>query len=176
MKSNEEVWKPIKNFENYYISNYGNVISKNYNSNHNKPKQLKQNTIDGYKCVKLSNGKKAKTFKVHRLVAEYFISNPSNLSEINHKDENRSNNIWTNLEWCTHEYNINYGNRTKKASLSNFKKVIQYDLNNKLIKIWNNISEPSKKYNTHHIGECCLGKRKTTGGYIWKYVNESEVE
>ena len=61
------------------------------------------------------DGKK-KRYLVHRLVAIAFIPNPNNYKEVNHKDENPSNNNVKNLEWCTREYNNNYGTRNKKAS------------------------------------------------------------
>ena len=61
----------------------------------------------GYLQVKLSKDGKTKTYKVHRLVAEAFISNPLNLPQINHKDENRANNALLNLEWCDAAYNSN---------------------------------------------------------------------
>lgn len=52
-------------------------------------------------------------------------------------------------------------------------KVNQYDLNGNFIKTWSNINEAVFNLNLgHHIGECCIGKRKTCGGYIWKFYNE----
>ena len=73
---------------------------------------------NGYAKVILRNREKNKTYLIHRLVAEHFISNPNNLPQINHKDENKLNNCINNLEWCSISYNINYGKRNKKVSKS----------------------------------------------------------
>lgn len=68
----------------------------------------------GYVKVSLWVNKKVKTIKIHRLVAKYFVPNPYNYKEVNHKDENKTNNHAENLEWCTRKYNVNYGERSKK--------------------------------------------------------------
>ena len=72
----------------------------------------------GYLVVKLSSNGNSYQRKVHRLVGQLFVDNPNNLSCINHIDENKSNNIHTNLEWCNHQYNNTYGNRITKQSES----------------------------------------------------------
>ena len=70
---------------------------------------------DGYLQIGLyKNGLQTK-YLVHRLVAQAFVSNPENLSFVNHKDEVKDNNNSCNLEWCTHSYNMNYGNANKKT-------------------------------------------------------------
>lgn len=74
----------------------------------------------GYKRVGLYKNGKYKPYNVHRLVAITFIPNPTNLPVVNHKDEDKTNNNVNNLEWCTYEYNNNYG--TKKERLSASKK------------------------------------------------------
>lgn len=111
-----EEWKPIVCYEEkYQISNYGQVKSLNYRGS-GKDKILKlQKDTYGYSKVILYKNGKAKTRMVHRLVAEAFIPNPNNLPQINHKDEDKSNNCVDNLEWCSAKYNNSYGSRKKKS-------------------------------------------------------------
>lgn len=108
-----EIWKPILGYENLYIiSNFGNVFSIQSKRNIKQTKNSK-----GYLIVGLCKNKKRKSCLIHRLVAEAFIDNPNKLPEINHKDENPLNNTITNLEWCTHKYNMNYNNLGKRAKI-----------------------------------------------------------
>lgn len=68
----------------------------------------------GYLMINVRYKNKHYTFRVHRVIAQTFIPNPDNLPEVNHKDENKSNNSVENLEWCTHQYNSTYGTRLKR--------------------------------------------------------------
>lgn len=101
-------------FDGYLVSADGDVISLKGKT----PRLLSQVTVNGYKMVIMYNDGKAHLEYVHRLVAELFIDNPNNYNEINHIDENKANNNVNNLEWCTREYNINYGTRTERQSRS----------------------------------------------------------
>lgn len=112
-----ERWKPLVDFEGYNISNHGRVkrnriILKRSNgvSQFMKEQLIKPSYINtGYKIINLHKNKELFHFLIHRLVALYFIPNPNNYSFVNHKDENKINNHYSNLEWCTYEYNCNYG-------------------------------------------------------------------
>ena len=76
----------------------------------------------GYVGVNLSKDGKRYGRLVHRLVAEAFIERPDGLYEVNHKDEDKTNNSVENLEWCDHRYNMNYGtrmNKTRETRLKN---------------------------------------------------------
>lgn len=80
-----------------------------------------------------------KRYKVHRLVAETYLPNPDNLPQVNHRDEDKTNNCVENLEWCDASYNLNYGTRNERAAKSNTngkrsKPVSQYSLDGQLIK------------------------------------------
>ncbi len=172
-----EIWKPIKGYEGLYlISNMGNVYSFYKNI------ILKPNKItNGYYQVKLFNNGKYKCFLVHKLVAEAFIPNPNNYPIINHKDEIKTNNKVNNLEWCTDKYNNNYGTKKERLSknhslagaIATKKNIIQYTKEMEEIKRYESITDASKKtkINISNISMCCLGKRKSAGGYVWKFNN-----
>lgn len=110
----EVVWKDVRGYEGIYqVSNYGEVLrlrsldSRGHLRNSKILKQTK--TKDGYMQLGLhKNGKEQKVL-VHQLVAMVFLDNPNNYVEVNHKDENKQNNSVSNLEWCNHKYNANYG-------------------------------------------------------------------
>lgn len=98
-----EQWKKITN-TNYEISNFGRLMRNN--------KIIKPvKCSNGYLEYFLWKDGKRSVYLAHRLVAKYFIPNPNNLPQINHKDENIQNNNINNLEWCTSKYNANYGSR-----------------------------------------------------------------
>ena len=97
--------KPHHIYTDYLITEEGDVYSHKFR----KLKKMKQQTNDdGYKTVDLRNNGIRKIYKVHRLVTETYIPNPDNLPEVNHIDEDKTNNNVSNLEWCSHQYNIEY--------------------------------------------------------------------
>lgn len=162
-----EIWKDIKGYENLYqISNLGNVKALgNGGSNASKEKILKPNKDKkGYLMVGLCKQGKRKMCKVHRLVAMTFIENPNNFRELNHRDEDKTNNCVSNLEWCDRGYNVNYGTRTEKCS----KRVLCVETG----KFYPSTIEAQRQlgFNNGNISQCCNGKRKTCGGYTWRYV------
>ena len=105
-----EEWKAIPGYEGLYeVSNKGNVR----NVRRNTLLRLQKN--QGYIKVWLYKNGIGTGLRVHRLVAEAFLPNPDNLPEVNHKDEDKTNNNVDNLEWCNRKYNINYGSRKDKV-------------------------------------------------------------
>lgn len=109
-----------------------------------------------------------KCFLVHRLVAAAFVDNPNSLKYVNHKDENKTNNIADNLEWCTAKYNCNYGN----GALARNHRIAQKTKSGAVVKIWGSMKEAATHLNINYqrISRVCRGERKTTAGYIWEYV------
>lgn len=188
-----EIWKDVVGWEGLYqVSNLGNIRTLHYTKPylmHPKPDKY------GYVSVSLvkRNSLKYKWCRVHRLVAEAFIPNPDNLPQVNHKDEDKTNNRADNLEWCTALYNNTYGSRLTKVSdsrkgmvfsdvhIENLKKshaksqgkaVKQCTVSGEFIQQYESISEAARKFNTtpQNISHCCLGITKSACGYIWSYV------
>ena len=182
-----ELWKDVKGYEGLYqVSNFGNIkgLAKKHGHSNRKENIIKQfKNKNGYYKVVLSKNGKQKNIEVQRIVAEAFLNKKNyksylnedrtkidiNKLQVNHIDEDKSNNKVNNLEWCSHKYNVNYGNRGKKASQKLKKKILQYDKNGTLLKEWQSIKEAQEELKICKISVNCLGKRKTSGGYIWKY-------
>ena len=132
-----EQWKEIKNYEGLYmVSNLGRIKRGN--------KILSPNNNQRYIRICLCKDGVKKSFSVHRLVAQAFINNPNNYTEVNHINENKHDNRACNLEWCSREYNNNYGTHQERCIKGKYKKLYQYDLKGNLIKIWESRQECSK--------------------------------
>ena len=165
----KEIWKPIEGYPDYEVSSMGRVKSLKYG----KEKILK-NCKDGkgYLYVNLCKEGKPKNYFIHRLVAQAFLPNPNNLPQVNHRNENKTDNRVENLEYCDSKYNINFGTRTEKTQ----KPILQFTKNGDFIKKWNSATQIQRElgFNNSHISNCCKGKRKTCGGFIWGYADDYE--
>ena len=185
-----EVWKQIKGFEKYYVSNFGRIYSDNKNG------FLTAHADNyGYFHIVVYKNKKRYTKLVHRFVAEAFVENPNGYKEVNHKDENKNNNRADNLEWCTRKYNILYGKAgkeryikqaiTQRYSRNDLKPVECLDAENgKLVHRFNSIAEASRmmalktkgsiRCVRSNIGSCCNQRkfRETAYGYKWRFADE----
>ena len=164
-----EKWKDVRDYEGLYqVSTYGRVKSLA----NDKEKILKpvKNTR-GYVQVNLYKDEKMKHMLIHRLVAIAFIPNTKNYEQINHKDENKINNHVDNLEWCDAKYNCNYGTGIRRRAATLSKAVLQYDLDENLIKRWTSAHEIQRELGYYHgnICSCCNGKLKQAYKHIWRY-------
>lgn len=179
------IWKPAAGYEDSYeVSTAGDVRSipkrvwsgKGYRMR--KGKILKPYITYGYLRVHLSKDGVKKNIMVHRLVAETFIPNPNNLPCINHKDECRNNPHVDNLEWCTYEYNSNYGThkermRKKYLNYPKYSKpVAQLDMDGNEIARYPSIAEATRQTGINNIARCCegLSRFKHCGGFKWKWI------
>lgn len=173
-----EVWKDIKGYEGLYqVSNFGRVKSFRGSAKYGKPDEmiLKGRPINsGYLIVTLyAKNRARKNFQIHRLVADAFIPNPDNLSCVNHKDENKINNCADNLEWCTYQYNNNYGTAKVRAIDSKSSTILQKTLDGVVIAKYRSAKIASKLlgYEDYLIYLWC--RKGIGGGYKWEYCDES---
>ena len=168
----KEVWKDIKGFEGrYQVSNFGNVMSLNYNKT-GKKRLLKpsKHYKNGYLLVGLHKDGKVKMYLVHRLVAQAFLENPHKYKEINHLDECKTNNAINNLEWCDRKYNCNYGTRTERTCRA----IIAIDYTSGLIEEFPSAWEASRQLGIaqSNIVACLKGRCKTYKGFYWFYSSQ----
>lgn len=177
-----EIWRDIDGFEDsYQISSMGRFRSKDrYVKVCGGGLRLAKGRVlapvkckNGYLEVQMRRKQKRTVGLLHREVAKAFIPNPDNLPEINHKDEDITNNCVDNLEWCTSKYNANYGSRNARMKAN--KKtipVIQKDLDGNFIKRWNSLSDASRYFNVDvsSMIRVCKGKQHTCRGFKWEYA------
>lgn len=183
-----EEWREVKGYEGLYeVSNYGNVRSLarkvEYLKNGRvitqrlKGKMLKPGNHDGYKSVILCKNRKTKSKQVHRLVAEAFIENPLNKQEVNHIDENPSNNNVNNLEWVTHIENSRHGTRGQRIAKANTgnpltsRQIFQYTEDGELVGTYASprVAEIETGFSRNSISSALYNNTHRLKGYIWKF-------
>lgn len=128
------IWKDIQGYEGLYqVSKLGEVRSLNYKGFTGKIQNLTLTLRkDGYLRVNLIKNGKKKQYAVHRLVAQAFLENPNKYNIVNHKDLNRSNNLFTNLEWVTQKENMNYSltvEKRKQLIEKKYKDILENEIN-----------------------------------------------
>ena len=177
----------------YKVSNFGRILSLDYHRS-GKPDLMNPGKgKDGYLRVGLWKNGKRKWCLVHRLVGETFLPNPENKPEINHIDEDKTNNFVflnedgsvdkekSNLEWKNHRDNCNHGTRnermakTKKGipNIKLSKRVLQLSLSGELIREWPSIMECARNgFNHSAVWRCCNGKLKSHKGFRFMYADD----
>lgn len=192
----EEIWKDIFYYNEpnnewidyrglYQISNFGRVRSldrtgKNgkYGVRIYKGKYLKTfKNGDGYLILQLYKDGIPKSYQISRLVYFTFNYGADSKLQVNHIDEDKSNNRLDNLNLMTAKENTNWGTRNIRSALAQSKTVLQFDKNGNFIKEWISISEAARITNMSagNIVECCKGRRKTCKGFSWRYKEKEAV-
>lgn len=177
METRTETWRPVKGLEGFYeVSDLGNVRSLNYHNWGIVKNLTPVPDKDGYLRVCLSMNGRQYNRMVHRMVAMVFLDNPDNLPQINHINEDKTDNRVCNLEWCTCEYNNNHGTRNERVSKNkqntNCRRVLQLDLAGNLIREWDSLHEVNRQlgFDVAHIGRVCNGLKKTGYGFKWQFA------
>lgn len=187
-----EEWRDVVGNSRYAVSSFGRVLaySAPYKCGtricHRKPQLLKpilKNNNPPYYSVRLSDGRCNRfSILVHRLVATAFIPNPNNLPYVNHIDENSMNNRADNLEWCTQQYNCNYGThnarmaKTISETAYQKTKVVQLSLSGDYIATFDSIKDAAETLGIQRasISICCRKPNRTGRGYKWMYLSDYE--
>ena len=200
-----EIYAPIDGFPNYLVTSHGGVLSLKDNHNNDRLKELKScKSKGGYYFVSLcKNGKRYNKY-VHRLVAQAFISNPENKPQVNHIDEDKTNNHVSNLEWMTGKENCNHGTHNERLSkilsdgrlkgeynpmygkkhteetkqnLSKIKsrKVIGKNKTKTQVIVFKSALQAEKfGFNNSCISQCCNNKIKLHKGYTWQFIDDED--
>lgn len=180
----KEVWKDIKNYKGLYqVSNLGRIKSlvKNTNNQYGKTERILKLKTDkcGYQQICLSKNGEHKYYLVHRLVYEAFYGRIPFWMQVNHINENKTDNNRFNLNILSCKQNMNWGTvqerkskkRTGMYNTKNSTPILQYDKEGNLIKEWVSIREIERQLG---FKSCCIcnylkGRIQTAYGYIWKY-------
>lgn len=173
----DEEFKEVKDFEDYYISNYGNLYK--YSEGNFRKINQNINSKTGYLMATLYKRDENDKFirrscRIHRLVAEAFLENsdPKKYTDVNHKDENKLNNHVDNLEFCTHQYNCAYGTRGERIGQKSYRPVVKLDQDGYIIEEFKCVRDAVEKYNFNfsNFVQVLQGKRRNTyDEYIWRY-------
>lgn len=178
MKEYFKIKSRFGNFSNYKISKDGEILCWNYKNQDITGIITQSEHTDGYCQVRLTDDDGNRhTIKVHTLVADTFIPNPNNYSDINHKDENKKNNYFTNLEWCTRKYNNIYNDKAIKIGLKlrnneRSKPILALDDNENIIYEFPSVREAARfigKTRADSNIHSGIKRNQKRYGYYWKF-------
>lgn len=173
-ESEKETWKDIPGYEGLYqVSSTGKVKSMNYGRSGVPGIIRTGDNGSGYQFVQLHNAdKKYKYHYVHRLVWESFNGPIPEGLQINHKDENKSNNSLRNLEVMTPKQNANYGTRNIRGALPKMKPIAKIDIaTGEILKEYPSITSAVKEYG-NSVAHVVTGRRKQAYGFKWKFLSD----
>ena len=182
MTMETEIWKAHPDFAGIEVSTFGRVrtldrvTSSETMTRFTKGRILKQQKDNkGYLKTKIPVDGKWITKRVHRLVAQTFISNPDSLPEVNHKDNDRTNNHVDNLEFCTRSYNIKYREEYGKAQN---KPVFAINLSTLEVSKFRSQNEAGRKLGVFvsNINIVIKGRQKKSHGYWFVNADDKAVD
>ena len=184
MDNENEIWKDIPDYEGYYqVSNMGRVRSVDREVRHSSGgmRILKEKVLkpvmnrDGYLKVGLWKDGKMKKFTIHRLVYSAFCGEIPNELQVNHIDEDKTNNKLENLNLMTPKQNSNWGTRNERFAKTQSKPVVALDEDGNVVFEFSSVREAGRNgFNSGNLTECCLGKRRRHRGYSWKHKENIE--
>lgn len=184
----QEIWKPIIGYENLYeVSNLGNVRSLDHivKAKCNSSRLVKGHLLspilakNGYLVVTL--GHKHIEY-IHRLVAIHFVDNPNNLNVVNHKDECKTNNVYTNLEWTDLISNFQYGTARKRQASKIIgvfntkcsKPIEAFNDEGEIVYVFPSAAEAHRNgFDFRNVSAVCLGKRQYYKGLHWRFASNA---
>lgn len=189
----DEIWKSVGVFlgvdytDMYEVSTFGHVRSvdrvrqrKDGRYYRRRGVSLTEIPRNGYLSVVLTKDNKSHFENIHQLVMNAFSPNPNPeiYTDINHIDEDKTNNRLDNLEWTTHRENVNHGTARERMketmrTSKHGRNIKQMDLNGNVIKIWKSANKASKELhiNNTNLYRHLKGANKTCGGFRWEYCD-----
>lgn len=185
MNKEQEIWRTYPDYPFIEASNFGRVktvdrivIDKNGDKRLIKGRVLKQYlTPNGYMQVAFGVNGKLVYLLVHRVVASSHLPNPNNLPEVNHIDNDPTNNRLDNLEWCSREYNETYKKNFGTSQAEIFgRPVFAVNLKTGKILWFESQHEAARQLciDLGSINRVIKGKLNQAGGY-WFTEDKSEI-
>lgn len=168
-----EKWQEINiQGELYEVSDQGRARTRYHGRSGYLDEYRYINLLDngkGYLRFNIRRQNRQTTVYIHRLVAEAFIPNPSGYTEINHIDEDKTNNRADNLEWCDHIYNCRYGSRSERVGAKHMRSVRCIDID----QIYPSLKEAAETFGVRvtALSNCLKGRSQTCAGHRWEYVS-----